>query len=113
MSGLFRDLSGLTLNIGKTKAVWFGTNPAITQKLCPDIELEWDTEFVLLGIIFDSQLEKMERNYHNKLNDIKKLLGAWFHRHLTPYGKITVIKSLGLSKLSHVALVVPTLNKKC
>ena len=34
------------------------------------------------------------------------------YRHLTPYGKIVVIKSLALSKLSHIALVVPSLAKK-
>ena len=31
-------------------------------------------------------------------------------RYLTPYGKITVIKTLALSKLSHVALVIPSLS---
>ena len=46
------------------------------------------------------------------MEDIKKLLGAWFHRFLTPYEKITVIKSLALSKLSHLALVIPTINAK-
>jgi hypothetical protein len=34
------------------------------------------------------------------------------YRHLTPYGKIVVIKSLALSKLSQTALVVPNLAKK-
>ena len=34
------------------------------------------------------------------------------HRTLTVYGKITVIKSLALSKLSHLALVLPDLDSK-
>ena len=29
-------------------------------------------------------------------------------RYLTPYGKVMIIKSLVLSKLGHVALVIPT-----
>ena len=39
------------------------------------------------------------------------MLNGWLYRHLTPYGKIVVIKSLALSKLSHIALVVPNLTK--
>ena len=31
---------------------------------------------------------------------------------MTPFGKITVIKSLALSKISHIALVLPSLNAK-
>ena len=34
------------------------------------------------------------------------------YRHLSPYGKIVIIKSLAISKLSHIALVVPNLPKK-
>ena len=53
----------------------------------------------------------MESNFNEKLEEIEKMLGAWFLRYLTPYGKITVIKSLAMSKLSHIALVIPSLNK--
>ena len=44
----------------------------------------------------------MESNYTDKIEEIKKMLGGWFLRYLTPYGKITVIKSLALSKLSRL-----------
>ena len=54
----------------------------------------------------------MDENYFEKIRDIEKLLQGWLYRHLSPYGKITVIKSLALSKLSHIALVVPTLTRK-
>ena len=40
------------------------------------------------------------------------MLQGWLYRHLSPYGKIVIIKSLALSKLSHIALVVPSLAKK-
>ena len=51
-------------------------------------------------------------NYKNKIDDIKKLFKNWQYRYLTPYGKITVIKSLALSKLIHLVCVLPSLNKK-
>ena len=53
----------------------------------------------------------MDQNYFEKIKDIEKLLQGWLYRHLSPYGKIVVIKSLALSKLSHIALVVPSLTK--
>ena len=64
-----------------------------------------------LGINFDNKLEQMDLNYYEKIDEIKKLLQGWLYRHLSPYGKIVVLKSLALSKLSHIALVIPTLTK--
>ena len=54
----------------------------------------------------------MESNFTTKLAEIEKILGGWFYRFLTPYGKIVVIKTLALSKLSHLALVVPNPTKQ-
>ena len=71
----------------------------------------WDSEFGLLGIEFDNCLEKMERNFDKKLQEIKKVFNLWYYRTLTPYGKIVIIKTLALSKLSHAALVLPSLAK--
>ena len=53
----------------------------------------------------------MDQNYFDKINDIEKLLNSWLYRHMSPYGRIVVIKALALSKLSHIALVVPNLAK--
>ena len=53
----------------------------------------------------------MDQNYTEKIEDIKKLLQGWLYRHLSPYGKIVILKTLALSKLSHIALVIPTLSK--
>ena len=81
-------------------------------KLCPEINLIWDTKFTLLGIDFDNNLVTMEDNFWSKIRSIEKLLASWSYRYLTPYGKITIIKSLALSKLSHVALVIPSPSKR-
>ena len=107
----FFKLSGLKISVSKTKAIWFGAGCNFTHRLCRDIPLVWDTEFRLLGIDFDAKLEKMENNFDSKLDEIRKLLNCWFYRTLTPYGKITVVKTLALSKLSHAALVIPSLKK--
>ena len=54
----------------------------------------------------------MECNFFNKIEEIKKVFNCWINRTLSVYGKIVIIKTLGLSKLSHLALVLPDLNKK-
>ena len=53
----------------------------------------------------------MFKSFEEKIKKIEKLLSHWSYRFLFPFGKITVIKTLALSKLSHVALVVPNPTK--
>ena len=106
----FNNLSGLKFSVSKTKVIWFGAGAQNTQKLCPDVPLIWDKEFRLLGIDFDNELLHMERNFNSKLEDIHKLFNRWYYRTMTPYGKIVIVKTLALSKLSHAALVLPSLN---
>ena len=79
--------------------------------LCPDLQLDWSSSFTLLGIDFQNNLENMSNNFDKKIDVIKKLLNCWINRTLTVYGKITVIKTLALPKLSHLALVIPELEK--
>ena len=111
LSDFFR-LSGLKISMSKTKAIWFGSGFDNNNKLCPDLSLDWDSEFTLLGIDFNNNLDNMDRNFDKKIKVIEKLLSCWMHRTLTVYGKITIIKSLALSKLSHLALVLPDLDNK-
>ena len=111
LHGFYKE-SGLKISVSKTKAIWFGLGCDFTHKLCSDIPLVWDSEFKLLGIEFDNKLEKMERNYSSKVHEIEKLLNCWLYRRLSPYGKLVVIKTLALSKLSHTALVIPSLSSK-
>ena len=53
----------------------------------------------------------MNINFDKKVHEIKKLLDTWVYRGMSVYGKIVIIKTLALSKLSHLALVLPNLNK--
>ena len=53
----------------------------------------------------------MSQNFHDKIESIKKVFNCWVYRKVSPYGKITIIKSLALSKLSYVAIVLPSLAK--
>ena len=49
----------------------------------------------------------MQINYQKGLESIRKELFSWKYRHLTIFGKLVVIKTLCLPKLTHVVTVVP------
>jgi len=42
----------------------------------------------------------------NKLNE-KKVLNAWSRGNLTPFGRITIIKYLVISKITHLPMNLP------
>ena len=80
------------------------------MKFCPNLNLDWTTSFKLLGVDFTNNVQGMDSNFDSKIQDIKDLFDNWLNRKLSIYGKITVVKSLAFSKLSHLALVLPSLN---
>ena len=62
----------------------------------------------VLRIIFENHLMNMRRNnLERKLDEVKAVIKTWQRRHLTFYGKICVIKSLLLPKLTHLFSALP------
>ena len=108
----FFKVSGLKIHIQKTKCIIFGEKPETDMNLCPDLGLKWEDKFTLLGINFDAFLEKMEENFDLKIKEIQKTIDNWRFRLLTPLGRCVVAKTLLLSKLSHLAMVLPSLTKE-
>ena len=99
--GWFRKISGLSINVHKTKAVKIG---ALRESSLPwegKYGMEWTEKFTVLGVQYNV----------NKINDLKKLVKLWQARKLSPYSKVTVIKSLFLSKITHLLLSLPSPNK--
>ena len=96
----------------KTKVVWIGSMKGSNLRFCEDYNLCWeDEQFTVLGIQFTLDLQHMiPINYGSKLEEIQKLLSSWSKSMLTPYGKITVIKRLALSKITHLIPALPTLS---
>ena len=112
--GWFKKISGLAINVDKTKAVKIG---ALRDRSLPwegRYGMDWTDNFTVLGINYN--VNKMgditSLNMESKINDIKKMIRLWQARKLSPYGKVTVIKSLFLSKITHLLLSLPSPNQK-
>ena len=102
--------SGLKINVDKTKVVKFGRNRDSSDILCQDLKLIWTSSFTSLGISYDvTDLNSITfLNIEPKLQEIETLIRMWRNRNLTLIGKITLIKSLFISKFIHILLSLPT-----
>ena len=105
----FSFISGLKMNFDKTKIIWIGAKKYSTSSIKTKWKLAWgDTQFKLLGITFDVNLEKMaELNFEQSLIKVKNKIKHWKRRLLTPIGRIIVIKSLLLPIMIHQFTSLP------
>ena len=102
----FSEMSGLKLNVEKTSCMMFGSEGWCTHR--NNFGLKWVQEMKILGVVFSQDLRNIaEINLRPKLIQIQKEIVQWRRRHLTPFGKITVIKSLLISKIVHLFLALP------
>ena len=100
------------MNKDKTKVIWIGKTRNSKDKINTVPKLSWgETGFNLLGLDFDINLDKMtEANYDKYLKQMDSIINHWNKRYLTPFGKITVIKTYLISKLIHIFTALPTPN---
>ena len=111
---VFGSMSGLKTNSEKTKLVWIGKKRYAKDKFNLRTNVNWGaTTFNLLGIKFSVDLNEMiQLNYPSVVQNIESLLAKWQHRYLTPLGRITVIKTLALSKLNYLFTALPSPSEK-
>ena len=106
---IFAKISGLKVNNSKTKAVWIGSKKFSGETFNHRFKLDWNqNNFEILGIIFSCNLDTMiQLNYVKKLKQIDRDLKQWSKRILTPFGRITVLKTLIISKLNDLFISLP------
>ena len=106
----YAKYSGLAMNPEKTNVVWFGTEKQPETIYLPYLNLNWNPKtFNILGVEFTHDLQNIaDINVHKKLTEITTELNQWDKRDLTPFGKITVIKTLAVSKIVHLLIALPT-----
>jgi hypothetical protein len=103
----FRKLSGLDINLQKTQCVKFGKNSNLLPNTCQDLNLVWDQRFKLLGVSFNCFTNDLTPNIDEKLAEMEKIASNWKYRLMTPIGRAAISKSLILSKLNHLAFMIP------
>ena len=104
-AGDFGRLAGLKLNIKKSKAIWLGKWEK--NKSYP-LQLKWlHSPVRLLGIhVSYDEKGNNELNFNLKIRKLQTKLDMWRSRDLTLFGKVLIIKSLGLSQLIYSASIL-------
>ena len=105
----FGRVSGLLMNSDKTQAIWLGCKKKSNIKYCPHLHMIWNpSRFKILGIWFTQDLSECATiNYNEKFSEVKILFKIWSQRIITPLGRVAVLKSVILSKLIHLWLLLP------
>ena len=106
----FEQSSGLKINLSKTKAIWIGSERFRDDWICHNLKLDWVHNFTALRIRYDARdlTNITTLNCVDKLNEIEKLLANWKKRNLTLLGRVTVVKSLALSKIVYFLISLPS-----
>ena len=119
MLNIFARLSGLKMNNEKTNIIWLGSKKNSEDRYMRDMNFTWDpggpnnSKFRYLGIYFSTDIHNIiNLNFNNKIQEIQKLFKIWNKRNLTPFGKITVVKTLAISKLTYLFTNLPDPNKE-
>ena len=107
-------MSGLNINLEKTKIIWFGCPRPPETKYMQQMDFEWNPElFSILGVEFSTELLNItDNNIKAKWTIIQRELKHWASRDLTPIGRITIVKSLSLSKIVHLLIALPNPSRK-
>lgn len=106
---VFASMSGLKINFNKTQVIWIGSRKNCQIRYMRDMNFCWDPgTFRYLGIVFSVDTGNIVHlNYLGRMAEIRKLLNTWGKRQLTPFGKITVLKTLAVSKLTYLFMNIP------
>jgi hypothetical protein len=105
----FLQISGLYLNWNKTEGIYIG-NWKFRRKTIGNFK--WNigpgSKLKILGIVFanNESAGNLHENWVNQMDKIQKLVDVWRKRDLSLMGRVTVVKSLILSKVTHLLQVL-------
>ena len=105
----FGKVSGLNLSTEKCEAMWLGSQKNSNVTYMQHLGMKWNPpKMKILGIWFTNSLEECENlNYTEKFYEVRKLFSTWSKRNITPLGRVAVLKSLILSKLIYLWILLP------
>ena len=87
-------MSGLKVNVEKTRASWICSLSHSARQICKEHKLNWTQgSFKILGVNFTPEVFNIwDVNSDEIYNKVENLLKSWAKRKLTLFGRITVIK---------------------
>ncbi len=102
---IFSKLSGIELNVDKTEILVLSqdseVNPFIPTNFSIGNNIVKSSESVkVCGIVFSNNSRvEYQHNVLDKISKLEKQLVRWLPRHLSMEGKLTIVKTFGLSQL--------------
>ena len=101
----FENFSGLLINQSKSEIFWLGS---LRQRKDSILNLKLSDETVYaLGVYFSYDEElATESNFFEKLPKLKKILNIWSYRDISIYGRVNIVKTLAISKLTFIYSVL-------
>ena len=101
---LFKSISGFTLNLGKTKGVFYDKERFVRRRALPPIV--WEENLEILGINFGSE-QWVKEQWESKLLTFKKDIGFFKTKNPTLDAKSMLSKFKLCSIFSYISLVFP------
>ena len=104
----FKYVSGLQINIDKTKVIQIGGWRDSRLILCPKLNLIWTHKFESLRMKFDtSEMDQITEINLNSRIKMMSIINNFTPRNLTLFGMITIVKGLLISEFTHILLSLP------
>ena len=103
----FENCSGLKINQSKSELLWLGS---LRHRKDTFQNLRMNEEPIYaLGVYFsyDENLAA-KKNFFDRLDSLRKLLNIWSARDISVHGRIQIVKSMAISKLTFVCSVLST-----
>ena len=105
----FSKYSGLKPNYSKTSCIRIGAYRYSDVQYCNEYNIQWaDINFTFLGIDFTVDLiDITDLNIDKRLTEISTVIKHWNRRIISTLGRITVLKTILLPKLTHIFMSLP------
>ena len=101
----FREVSGLKINLNKTKGYFFGRTGLIDTDHLPLLSTNWNNNLKILGIPYGNK-EYVHSFWKNIVKDLRSSISHYNNAYSTFDAKSIITKSLILPKVSYAATVV-------
>ena len=98
---MFTRFSGLSLNVNKTTAMYFGDS---SQKGTMKFGIKCVNSIKILGVIFSNENASIniKENFDHKISKLERICNLWEKRNLTLFGKVTILKTFGISQFIYI-----------